>query len=168
MEKLILDKPVRIINNRKKLEEKLGVEISQRGREIFIEGEGDLKYIARKVLEAIDFGFSFSDALLLSEEEDTKFEVLNLKKYTNARDMEKIRGLIIGKNGKALDTLERLTGCSIEVRNNRVGIIGFEERVAIAREGIRQLTQGRKHSNVYKYIEQHQPQKIMDLGLKEE
>ena len=77
MERLMLDKPVRIIKNKKRLETDLNVEISQRGREIFLEGGGKDKHIAKKVIQALDFGFSFSDALLLKED-DCKFEVMNL------------------------------------------------------------------------------------------
>src|SRR6056297_3006236 len=99
MEMLMLDKPARVIKNRKKLEEGLDVEISQRGREVFLEGGGKEKHIAKKVIQAIDFGFSFSDALLLKEE-DCKFEVVNLKDHTRAKDMKKVRGLVIGKDGK--------------------------------------------------------------------
>jgi len=162
----MLDKPTRIIKNRKRLEEALNVEISQRGKEIFIDGDGKDKHIAKKVIQALDFGFSFSDALLLKGEEI--FEVMNLKDYSKAKDMGKIRGLVIGKGGKALETLERLTRCSFEINNNRVGIIGLPEWLKIAIEGVRQLAQGTKHSNVYHYLEQHQPKPILDLGLKEE
>jgi len=163
----MLDKPVRIIKNKKKLEEELNVEISQRGREVFLEGEGKDKHVAKKVIQALDFGFSFSDALLLKEEEESKFEIINLKDYTKSKDMEKIRGLVIGKGGKSLSTLQDLTRCSFEMKGNKVGIIGLPEWVEIAREGIRQIAQGTKHSNVYHYLEQHQPKPVLDLGLKE-
>ncbi|HKL23967.1 MAG TPA: hypothetical protein VJ912_01390 [Candidatus Nanoarchaeia archaeon] len=167
MEKLVLDKPARIIKNRKTLEEELDVKISQRGRELFIEGEGKDKHIGKKVLQAIDFGFNVDDALLLSGEEDYKFEKINIKSISKAKDMQKVRGLIIGKGGKALSTLSKLTNCIIQMNGNKIGIIGLPEWTDIAREGIRQLALGIKHSTVYSYLEKHQPEPVLDLGLKE-
>jgi rRNA processing protein Krr1/Pno1 len=68
MKIIISEKIPRIIKNRKRLEEKLEVKISIRGREVTIEGLPLNEYVAEKVIEAIDFGFSLSNAFLIKEE----------------------------------------------------------------------------------------------------
>ena len=62
MEKIICEKPNRIIKNRKKLEGKLGIKITEKGKEITIHGSPEDEYIAEKVIEALEFGFPFSSS----------------------------------------------------------------------------------------------------------
>ena len=81
MEKIICEKPNRVIKNRKKLEEKLRVKITGKGMEIAIYGSPENEYIAGKIIEALEFGFPFSVVLLIKDE-DLMFEILNIKDYT--------------------------------------------------------------------------------------
>ena len=164
MIKLIIDKPARITKNKKKLEKELNVKISNRGKEIYIEGSPEKEYIAEKVILALDFGFPFSDALKITKDQD--FEILNIKNYTHRKKLEKVRGRIIGTKGKSLQTLCQLTGCCFEIKDNNVGIIGPPECMKNAQEAIISLAQGTKHGNVYKAIEKNQPQEETDLGLR--
>ena len=82
--------------------------------------------------------------------------------------MERIRGRIIGKDGRTLKTLENLTSCFFELNDNRMGIIGNIEKIENAQTAVISLVRGSKQSNVYNYLEKHQIKKIYDLGLKEE
>jgi ribosomal RNA assembly protein len=166
MKKFILESASRIIKNRKKLEKKLNVKITNRGKEIVIEGSAMDEYAAEKVIDAINFGFSLSSALLIKEE-DFSFEILNIKDYTRRKDLERIRARIIGKGGKTLKTLSQLTDCSFELKDNEVGIIGNPEDIKNAEQGIISIVQGAKQANVYSFLEKHQPMPISDLGLKE-
>ena len=68
MKKLIIEKLPRIIKSRKILEKELEVKITNRGREIFIDGSSEDEHIAEKVIEAINFGFSIQNALLINKE----------------------------------------------------------------------------------------------------
>jgi len=165
MEQIIVEKILRITKNRKRLEEKLGVRIENRGKEVFITGKPEQEYTAIKIVEALDFGFPFSSAMLI-EEEDFIFEIVNIKSHTTRRDMERIRARIIGKGGKAIKTLSDLTKCSLELKDNQVGIIGDPEHIKNAEEAIVLLIKGSKHSNVYAHLEKHQIKPIVDLGLK--
>ena len=165
MIKLIIDKLARITKNKKKLEKELKVKISNRGKEIYIEGDAEDEYLAEKVMIALDFGFPFSDALRITKDND--FEIVNIKDYTHRKNLEKVRGRIIGTKGKTLSTLCKLTGCCFEMKDNNVGIIGPPECMKLAQEAIVSLAQGAKHGNVYKGIEKNLPQEETDLGLKE-
>ena len=80
MKKLICEKIVRIIKGKKQLEKGLNVKLSIRGKEVTIEGEPEDEYIAEKVIDALEFGFPFSVAILIREE-DAMFETLNIKNY---------------------------------------------------------------------------------------
>ncbi len=166
MTTIISDKIVRIIKNRKRLEKILNVRISNKGKEVTFEGSPEEEYEASKVLDALNMGFSFSSAVSIKQNEKV-FEIINIKDYTKKRNLEEIRGRIIGKNGKALATLSQLTDSSIEIKENQVGIIGDPENVKLAIESIILLIQGAKHSNVYKGLEKNQPKPVYDLGLKE-
>ena len=165
METIICEKLQRIIKNKKKLEGKLGVKIAVKDKEVTIHGSPKDEYFTEKVIEALDFGFPFSVALLIKEQ-DFMFESLNIKDYTKRKDLEKVRARIIGKHGKTLRTLLELTKCHFEIKDNRVGIIGDPEYIRNAQEAMMSLIRGAKHGNVYSFQEKHQVRPILDLGLK--
>lgn len=148
------------------MEKELNVKINITGKEITLTGEPEEEYIAEKVIEAIDFGFPISDALSIKKE-DILFEILNIKEYTNQKDFERVRGRVIGKDGKALKTLSNLSNCSIELSGNKLGIIGESECIRNVEEACKLLIKGSKHANVYAYLEKHKIEPIVDLGLKE-
>ncbi|MEK6895197.1 MAG: hypothetical protein AABX48_01630 [Nanoarchaeota archaeon] len=166
MIKIIAEKPKRILLLEKQLESELKVKISNKGREFSLDGTPEREYFAEKIILAIDFGFEHSDAMLLNDE-DFLFEVLNIKDYTKKDNLERIRGRIIGTERKTLDTLEQLTDCFFQLRNNQVAIIGPSERIKYAQEAIINLVKGTKQANVYARLEKHRPEPILDLGLKE-
>jgi len=166
MIKLLVDKLPRIIKVRKKLEERLKVKITNRGREIFIDGDSDKEFIGEKIVLALDMGFAYSEAILILEQ-DLTLEIMNIKDYTKRHDLERIRGRIIGRDGKTLKTLASLTQCYFELKDNNVAIICDAENLQNARQAIISLIQGSKTSNVYRGLEKNRPQPIYDLGLKE-
>ncbi len=166
MRKLLVEKIPRIIKAKKKLRKELGVKISNRGKEVYLEGSGEDEFFAEKVIEAIDFGFSISHALRIREE-DLDFERLNIKDYTKSKNLERVRGRIIGKEGKALKVLSDLTDCFFEMKDNEVGIIGYPENIENAQKAIIQLAQGAKHGHVYAGLEKNRPFPVEDLGLKD-
>jgi ribosomal RNA assembly protein len=165
METIYCEKIPRIIKNRKKLEEKLRVKIKNRGKEVSIEGKPEDEYDAEKVIDALDFGFPFSTAMLIKDE-DNLFEVIHIKDHTKRKDLERIRARIIGKKGKTLSTLQQLTKCNFELKDNCVGIIGDPEYIKNAQEAIISLIKGTKQANVYAHLEKHQVKPVVDLGLK--
>ena len=166
MKIIISEKLPRIIKNKKKLQEILEVKITNHGKEVFIEGKPEDEFVAEKVIDAINFGFPFSTALLIKEQ-DCIFGSLNIKDYTKRKDMKTIRARIIGAKGKTLKTLCNLTKCYFELKDNEVGIIGEPECIEKAQEAVILIIRGTKQSNVYSRLEKHQPEPVLDLGLKE-
>ncbi len=96
MKTILSEKLPRILKNKKRLEEKLNVKITNRGKEVSIKGKPSDEYIAEKVIDALNFGFPFSVAMLIKGE-DFLFEVINIKEHTKRHDLENIRARIIGR-----------------------------------------------------------------------
>jgi ribosomal RNA assembly protein len=165
MKKIILKRPSKILNLKKKIEENLDIKIFNRGRELYFSGSPEREYIAEKVIDALNFGFLFDSAISIKKEENL-FEIINIKDYTSKKNLKIIRARLIGKNGKTKQVLNRLTQCYFEIRDNEVGIIGPAEFIKNAQEAIIHLIKGAKHSNVYANLEKNQPKQVLDLGLK--
>ena len=180
---LISEDISKVIKNKKRLERLLHVKITIKDerlhgsedsdmqvksgtREISVEGIPENEYIAEKVIDAINFGFPLSVALLIKEE-DLLFEILGIKTYTHRKDLGTVRARIIGKAGKTLKTLNTLTQCYFELKDNDVGIIGSPELIKNAQDAVIFIIQGSKQANVYSYLEKHHIKPVLDLGLKE-
>ncbi len=163
---LVSEDVSKVAKNKKRLESILNVKITIRGKEITINGAPEDEYTAEKVIDAINFGFPISVALLIKEEEFL-FEILDIKKYTHRKDFETIRARIIGEKGKTLKTLNTLTECFFELKDNNVGIIGSPELIKNASDAVIFLIQGSKQANVYSFLEKHHIKPVLDLGLKE-
>jgi KH domain-containing protein len=156
----------KVTKNKKRLEKSLNVKIIVKEKVISVEGAPEDEYIAEKVIDAVNFGFSIPVALLIKTE-DFLFEILDIKKYTHRKDFGTIRARIIGKDGKTLKTLNTLTDCFFELKDNDVGIIGSPELIKNAQDAVIFIIQGSKQANVYSFLEKHHLKPIVDLGLKE-
>ncbi len=165
MKTILSEKLARIIKNKKRLERKLNIRISNRGKEVKIDGKPEDEYIAEKVIDALNFGFPFSVAISIKEDE-LEFEILNIKDHTTRKDLEIVRARLIGKGGRTLKTLCQLTKCSFEIKDNQIGIIGLPEYIENAQESIISIVKGAKQSNVYSHLEKNQLKSVIDLGLK--
>jgi len=163
--KIICENIRRILKNKEELEKLLEIKLSAQGGELEINGEAEEEYIAEKVIDALSFEFPFSEALLIKKE-DFMFEQINIKDFTRRRNLEAVRARIIGKKGRTLRALQELTKCYFELKENIVGIIGDPEYIKNAQEAVISLAKGTKQANVYSFLEKHQVQPIIDLGLK--
>ena len=167
MKTIYSEKLPRILKNKKRLQELLNVKITNNGKDVTIDGEAEDEYIAEKVIDAINFGFPYSTAISIKIS-DNEIEVINIKDYTKRQDLERIKGRIVGKKGKTIQTISQLTKCSFEIKDHFVGMIGPLEFIKNGQDGITSLIKGSKQANVYAYLEKHQPKTIIDLGLKED
>ncbi|HLC86787.1 MAG TPA: KH domain-containing protein [Candidatus Nanoarchaeia archaeon] len=165
MKTIYSEKLVRILKNKKRLQELLNVKISNKGRDVTVEGEAEDEYIAEKVIEAINFGFPYSTAISIKVN-DNDFEVVNIKDYTKRKDLAIVKGRIVGKKGKTIQTISLLTNCSFEIKDNLVGIIGQPEYIKNAQEAISSLIRGSKQANVYTRLEKEHYKEPVDLGFK--
>ncbi len=164
MKTLILEKFPRILKNKRQLEKNLNIKISNRGKEVSFEGEAEDEYVTEMIFLALEFGFPFSTAMLIKNDE-LMFEIISIKSHTTKKNMSLIKSRIIGTGGKTLSTLSSLTGCYFELKDNDIGIIGPPEIMKTTQTAITSLIKGTKTANIYAYLEKHQPQEIEDLGI---
>jgi len=167
MKTIFFDEPKKIIKISRKLRKELNVTVKVKDKEVTIEGTPEDEFVAEKVIEALRLDFPVEVALLIRDE-DFLFEILNIKDYTHRKDLATIRSRIIGKEGGTLRTLNNLTDCNFEIKENEVGIIGSADNIENAQKAVVSIIQGSKQANVYSFLEKHHPEPILDLGLKEQ
>lgn len=109
---------------------------------------------AKEVVLAIGRGFSPEKAFRLIEDEDSVFQIIDLREIfgRSESDIRRLKGRIIGKEGKTRKLIEELTEASLSIYGHTVSIIGGAEQVEIAREAIEMLIEGRQHATVYKFL----------------
>ena len=131
------------------------LEIDSKEGDIFVSGEDALGlYTAREIIKAIGRGFNPDIARLLLKP-DYIFEVVDLREYAGkSKDvLLRLKGRVIGKEGKSRRIIEELTECNISVFGKTISIIGLPESAAIARQAVESLLRGSTHANVYKFLE---------------
>ena len=109
---------------------------------------------ARDVVTAIGRGFSPPHAFRLIRDEEAVLDVIDLRTVfgKSEADLKRIKGRIIGMNGKTRRILEELTDASVAVYGHTVSLIGNMDQVDIAREAIQMLVKGSMHSTVYRFL----------------
>ena len=141
---------------KKDLEEstKTKLNIDSKEGDVFVSGEDALGlYTAREVIKAIGRGFNPDIAKLLLKS-DYIFEVVDLSEFVKSQTaMLRLKGRVIGKEGKSRRLIEELTECNISVFGKTISIIGQPESAANARQAVESLLRGSKHANVYKWLE---------------
>jgi len=143
---------------KKFLENKLNIKIKIKGRNIIISGEPLEEYEASVIIDAINFGFSAQTASLLIDEE-FEFEKINIKDFARKKNLEVVRGRLIGTHGKTKSTIEQISSCHIKIKDNTVAIIGPADSIEYALTAIINIIKGSKQTNVYKYLERINRQK---------
>ncbi|MFZ5954838.1 MAG: hypothetical protein ACOYT4_00255 [Nanoarchaeota archaeon] len=170
MHSLLIEKKTRIKKAIPLIESKIKIKILFRNGKLFIKGDELNEFVVLKIIRAIDLGFDPNDALLLTDP-NFIFEIINIKEHTRRRNLQEVRKRVIGTKGKAKRTIEELTGASIVINDNTVGIIVGTEHSEAAIQAIISLIQGAKHANVFSYLEKFNAQlkktDLEDLGLRD-
>jgi ribosomal RNA assembly protein len=136
----------------KKLESSIKIKLSFEENSVLIEGEGVELFQAKNIVKAIGRGFSPEKAFrLLSEEES--LEIIEITGF-NDKKLKVIKSRLIGTKGKTRRLIENFSGCSVSVYGKTVCIIGNYEQMNIAREAIKMIIRGSKHSKVYGFLQQ--------------
>ena len=141
---------------KKEIEEltKTSIEVDSKEGDIIVSGDDSLGlFSAREIIKAIGRGFNPDVAKQLIKP-DFAFEVLNIGDYAKTQSSAlRLKGRVIGKEGKARATIEGLTDTSITVYGKTIGIIGETEKVSLAKKAIDMLLTGSVHSSVYQWLE---------------
>jgi ribosomal RNA assembly protein len=109
---------------------------------------------ARDTVTAIGRGFAPEHAFRLIRDKDTVFDVVDLREIfgRSESDIKRVKGRIIGMQGKTRRLIEELAGADVVVYGHTVGIIGTFEQANIARTAVQMLIDGCQHHSVYRYL----------------
>jgi len=113
-----------------------------------------LLFRAKEVVTAIGRGFSPDRAFRLIHDEDAVLEVIDLRELfgRSLSELQRIKGRIIGQEGKTRRIIEELTEADVSVHGHTVSIIANIDEMEVAREAVQMLLQGSQHSTVYRFL----------------
>jgi ribosomal RNA assembly protein len=147
---------------KQRIEERLQVELqidSQTG-DVTIDLDKELQdpsllFKAKDYVMAVGRGFSPGRAYKLLQDEENMLAVIDLREIfgRSPSDIQRVKGRIIGKEGKTRKIIEELSEASISVYGHTVSIIGGVEQTEVAREAVNMLIKGSQHVTVYRYLQ---------------
>jgi ribosomal RNA assembly protein len=140
-----------------KLQVKLGIDNEGSITITLNEGVSDPSLLlkAKDVVTAIGRGFSPDITYRLIRNEDEIFDMVDLRLVfgRSESDMKRIKGRIIGTEGKTRRLIEELTEANVVVYGHTVGIIGSFEEADAARNAVQMIIEGCEHHTVYRYLQ---------------
>ena len=145
---------------RKRIESTFGVKITVEsesgGVEVKVnEDQPDVSvmFTVKNIVKAIGRGFNPKKALTL-QDEDNDLMVIELEEYvgTSKNAQNRVRGRIIGREGKSRELLEELTECLVSVYGGTVALIGPYEMLQVAKEAVEMLLSGSYHKTVWNHL----------------
>ena len=110
-------------------------------------------FVARNMIRAIGRGFSPKNAFALINE-DYDLIIMDIEEYVgrSKNAQGRVKGRIIGKEGKSRVMIEELTGCLVSVYGGTVSIIGPFEMLPVAKEAVEMLINGSFHKTVWNHL----------------
>lgn len=141
----------------KKLNVKLDIDKEGSVSIVLLEAASDPSMLlkAKDVVTAIGRGFPPETAFRLIRNEDEIFDMVDLRLVfgRSESDMKRIKGRIIGTEGKTRRLIEELSEADVVVYGHTVAIIGSFEQADIARNAVQMIIEGCQHHSVYKYLQ---------------
>jgi len=122
-------------------------------------------FTVANIVKAIGRGFNPRKAEALSRE-DFDLNIIDLADYVgNSKNaLARVKGRIIGKDGKSRTLLEELTETQISVYGHTVAYIGHVENLKVAREAILMLVRGAFHKTVWNFLYAYRRKMKKDRG----
>ncbi len=110
---------------------------------------------AKDVVTAIGRGFVPEVTFRLIRNEDEIFDLIDLRVIfgRSESDIKRIKGRIIGAEGKTRKLIEELTEADVVVYGHTVGLIGSFEQVDTAHNAVQMIIEGCQHHTVYNYLQ---------------
>jgi ribosomal RNA assembly protein len=151
MEAIYLERLNQVRKLKSELENKLEVKVEIKGHGVVIDGPPLNEFVAKKVFDAINFGFSVPKAIQLRHE-DIDFKIIRIKDHTK-RNLRAVKSRLIGTHGKTRKTISDIADCDILIKESEVGVIAEAEYMDNVSTAIIKIIKGSKQSNSYKYLE---------------
>lgn len=150
---------------KKELEDqtKTSISVDSKEGDIMLTGTDSVQlYLLKDVIKAVGRGFNPEVAMRLLKQ-DFVLELLNLSDFVkSSNQMLRLKGRVIGKQGKARSTIEDFTDTNISVYGKTIAIVGFCDNVTICKRALESLLTGSPHSAVYKWLEKYKRQQKLD------
>lgn len=135
---------------------KIKIHIDSKEGDVVLKGTDSVNlYLLKDVIKAVGRGFNPEIALRLLKQ-DYVLELIQMSDYVKSKDsMLRLKGRVIGKAGKARETIEELTECNISVYGKTIAIIGFCDNVSVCKRAVESLLSGSPHASIYKWLEKN-------------
>jgi ribosomal RNA assembly protein len=141
---------------KKELEQlsKSHLDIDSETGEVIVTGTDPiLLFSMRDVIKSIGRGFNPDIAKLLLKQ-DYSLDLIDIYDFAKTKnDVLRLKGRVIGSEGKSRRTIENLCEVYISVYGKTLAVIGESSNVSLARKAIESLLSGSPHSSVYKFLE---------------
>ncbi len=145
---------------KRKIEKLTKTKIVVNEEEITISGESYDAWVCLQVVKAIGRGFNPNIALNLIKD-DYVFELINVMDYAKNKNAKiRLKGRVIGEDGKVRQKIEESTGCKISIYGKTIGIIGKQEDIKVARDAVIKLLQGAQIDSVFRYLAKERKKKL--------
>ena len=114
------------------------------------------------VIRAVGRGMNPERAIQLLDD-DHFLSMYDLREYVgkNANQQARIRGRLIGRNGRIRELVEEHSGAEITIYGSTVIIIGDEDALSLASQAVERILRGAEHSTVLKHLERERRKQRM-------
>ena len=147
-------------NTKKDIENKFGVKLtvnSATGLISVIDINSDYQFFKlTHFISAVGSGFSPERAFRLISDDEILLK-LDLKEYSgkSVNSLNRIKGRIIGLNGKTRTIIEDMTNTYVSIYRHYVSILGGYNETKLALESIKLLASGSPHKVIYSMLESY-------------
>ncbi|MFH0714217.1 MAG: KH domain-containing protein [Candidatus Diapherotrites archaeon] len=134
---------------------KVKIKVDSHSGEVCVKGEEKepLKfYISTNIVKAIARGFSPEHAFKLLDEE-YYLDVIDIEEFGDSeKDGARLRGRVIGKEGRTRQTLEEELNVLVSVYGKTISLIGRPEDMEKARKAVEMLLKGSSHLAMERFL----------------
>ncbi len=114
------------------------------------------------IVKAIGRGMAPKKALQLLDD-NCYFQMHDMREWVGKKSTQqsRMRGRLIGRNGRIRRMIEENTGCEMSVYGSTVVLIGDEDGLPLANNAVERILRGAEHSTVIKMLERERRDRKM-------